>query len=116
MKTHITKDGNRMYISQMEDIHLLNTVNLKLNNLDKAKKALLVKGNLFLDNINGMIYSEESAEAYIETFIESFSEYILEVVIRGLDISDIRSRYIELIERSIAVPNDNIVLLSGVEE
>lgn len=110
MKYHRTKDGEEILIAQMDDKHLLNTINFFLKKLEAAK--CIVDGNesKFSQLVNGIAYDEDSATRYIDHFNDTFGHYILEAIIRSLDIEDSIECYIALIGRRAALAK-NVLLI-----
>lgn len=89
---HKTSDGRTMFISEMEDSHLLNTINYILREIDSIKKAYLLKQdpNLVfykLLSTRSRCLSEEALGERLSYRIEALYPYVLEASLRGLNIS-----------------------------
>lgn len=102
MNTHITRDGKTMLIASMDDRHLLNTINLKLSQMEEAKKIIYSNlsgmNAIFFDGVNSKVKDE--AIRFVKGYEDILSIYILEASIRKLDIESYLNRLRGLIERS----------------
>jgi hypothetical protein len=85
MKQHRTADGTHMYISEMSNEHLKNTINMFLEQLRQASKAL---NQSTVKSINTALYKEiivspEKAEKIINSVInDKLPHYLMEAVLR----------------------------------
>ena len=84
---HTTKEGIVMDISQMDDNHLINTINLHVTKLQEAKNII---DGISKSKFSTKFYDEEDytkeAEIYVEFFNHRFAHYIFEATIRNLNI------------------------------
>lgn len=83
---HKTKDGQIIYISEMEDSHLINTIKLKIRQINQLKS--IVNGqseNSIKAAIYGLNYqlSKEKAKESLYEMIGSLGCYVAETVVRG---------------------------------
>lgn len=87
MKTHKTREGQEMFISQMTDAHLDAIIKLYLKKLNEAK-SLLVKGQT-VDKFKSAIYNvdtkinEKALKSIIHVHSEGLCYYITEAMLRG---------------------------------
>lgn len=88
---HTTKDGTVMFIAEMEDDHLKNTILMITNTLRAAKLAL--GGNVGLSKFNKAMFgiddvtNEAKAKSLIQSCYDKVCPYVFEAALRGLDIS-----------------------------
>lgn len=88
---HTTRDGQRIPIVAMGNNHLLNTMKLWVTQLESAVGANLPKINKeFFARVTGVELKENPVE--IEAFAEKFPYYLMEAIIRGMDVEDIMDR------------------------
>jgi hypothetical protein len=95
MTTHTTKEGETLLIAQMEDSHLLATINLFCKNFEAAR--LVLKGNSqpfagesVLNALNPEFSKDrvlDAARSAIRAYSSKLPDYICEAAIRGLDIA-----------------------------
>lgn len=110
MKVHKTFEGDEMYIAEMDDSHLKNTIDLHILNFKKAAKALNKKDT---NTINGILYKNvgmtaEKAKWHINDISEKLPAYIMEAVIRGIDYS---KQLQEIFGRSAQLYEEGVLLL-----
>ena len=86
---HVTKDGKQMFISQMDDDHLKNTINLMFANIRNAKSLLSAK--VSLSNFQGALYgmskekiSKKTAKL-IKNQTRKLAHYLAEAMLRGMN-------------------------------
>lgn len=106
MRKHTTRDGDTMYISQMEDSHLINTIKYIIRKGNDAKEALMTD----LSGVNSILYGsdiqvdKERMKSIIKKVPELLEPYILEAVIRSFDFTEIRDSMSDFFERSEVLP------------
>lgn len=109
MKTHTTREGVTLLLSEMTDSHLLNTMNLFIRQLATARLVLqksdTVEPNEYLDILEGRsgLFSREIAISIVRKFEEKFAYYYFEAAVRALPLNDIIGRYRVLINRSSSI-------------
>lgn len=90
MLKHTTKTGEELYLMDMDESHLINTMNLYIRNFRLAKS--LVNGEKEIDNFKSRYYKRESKlenpELYIDNFDEKIAPYIYEAALRRIDITE----------------------------
>lgn len=75
---HVSKDGNIYFISEMEDSHLINTVNLliekgvKLKNRNMKKYIKEVKKRGLIDLINSEKVEEKTFEDFEDDYLQEW--------------------------------------------
>ncbi len=100
---HITKDGKKMLISQMENNHLLNTIKFYLNKIESAKKYLESKINM--NNFKSALYGinneqvSKKAKESIPIITNKLLPYIFEAALRGVDITELLQNVYERKEK-----------------
>lgn len=99
-KIHTTKEGNEINIIDMEDAHLLNTIKFMLKNFRKYK-ALLNNRNEFNKVYRNETIDYEKAEKYIKYFDLLISRYVMEAVIRKIDLEFFSNQMYEITEREL---------------
>lgn len=101
---HTTGTGSRIHISAMTDDHLMNTISLFCNtmaamtdalNRDEQLRSRRAKA-LYGDNR----VSDQDYRNAISTFEKKTGPYILEAVVRGLDMKPIREAVVAAVGRS----------------
>jgi hypothetical protein len=101
-KKHKTKDGEVMFISQMDDNHLKNYINLALKGLETLKNQIR-KSEEPKDAFNRALYSddegysEEDLSDLINEVCDNLYPYLAELALRGIDMSE---RLKEVFERN----------------
>lgn len=91
MKKHTTEDGRSIFVSEMPDQHLKNTVNVLINNA-QAMKAL-IKGGAGPETITEIIHGVSRkqqigvAREKVKSIYVNLAPYIMECMIRGIDFS-----------------------------
>ena len=108
---HTTKDGKHMFISQMDDEHLKNTINLMFANIRNAKSLLSAK--VSLSNFQGALYgmskekiSKKTAKL-IKGHTRKLAHYLAEAMLRGMNYT---KELQELFERTGADTKFDILL------
>ena len=98
---HTMKDGEKILLAEMKDRHLRNTVAYLLRRFSGAKEVLCetVKRNKFDEALYGRSMDEDEAKDYVASFDRIFSPYIVECLIRGIDVRTYIDEYQELIQR-----------------
>ncbi len=85
---HTTKDGTKMAICQMEDGHLLNTINMFLRNMAEAKEYLA--NSTTTDLITEIIFQQDRkamevrSRHFLERAMSFLPRYVFEACVRGL--------------------------------
>ena len=98
---HRTKDGRNLFLEEMTDNHLLNTMGLLLDNLDKARAVINGKqASTWKRKTQPSVLSIDDAEEFYIYFKLKFSSYLMEAALRDLDISCIKERLREILERN----------------
>lgn len=87
---HKTKEGVTMLIAEMEDVHLIATINIFCNNINTFREVLdnpkeLKKSEKVLYGSDTM--SEGEAGGKLLSLTDKLTSYVFEAAIRGLDIS-----------------------------
>ncbi len=89
LKIHRTKEGEKMFISQMEDSHLQATINLFIKKIKDLKDALSMKVNVspFKSALYAIDSTEiaENAKQRISTATSLLYPYLAEAMLRGMD-------------------------------
>jgi len=98
---HKTREGKVFLLAELEDLHLHNILNVKLDTLETAKAVLgeVAKRNKFVEALYGEVMNEDNARDFVAGFDRSIAPYLAEALIRGLDVSVHVSRYQDLIGR-----------------
>ena len=99
--THKTKDGTTISIASMDSEHLFNTISYFVAKLEKADELINREKKKTIDNaIYGSAFDADDAEDYIEDFRTIIAPYLIEAVIRGVNLSTISARLQKLFDRS----------------
>ena len=91
-KRHKTKDGDEMFISQMEDSHLTNTINYYLRKVREAKDSLTK--SVAIDPFKGALYGIEPeavrnmAMTAVVNLTAKLYPYLSEAMLRGIDFKE----------------------------
>lgn len=91
-KIHKTKEGKRMYISEMEDTHLMNYIRLALKGIEKIKEQL--RGTSEIDPFKIALYNKketynnEELSELLENICDNLYPYLAELALRGIDMKD----------------------------
>ena len=85
---HKTRAGKSLFIYEMDDDHLLNTIDLLIIKLEEAKKALAEDSNNFKNVVYQRNIDKESLKRKSTFFLITLQKYVFEAVIRKLDIED----------------------------
>ena len=98
---HRTREGKELLLAELEDTYLTNIINLKLDTLEIAKRVLreTTKRHKFDEALYGELMSEEKARNFVAGLDRNVAPYLVEALIRGLEISTYVKRYQDLIER-----------------
>lgn len=97
---HFTQDGSKMYLEEMTDSHLFNTINLMLTRLQVAKDTLNTKErSKFIQIYQNKKLNTTSAVKHVKAFKMSMPKYIFEATLRGLDVSLQITKIKNLLER-----------------
>jgi len=89
---HKTKEGVILYIRDMDDQHLKNTISLYIKKLSEAKEILEKEQSEFTQTFYKIKNTKKAAKNFINTFNISAYKYIAEAYIRDLDIRDLLNR------------------------
>jgi hypothetical protein len=105
-RTHITRDGREMDISQMADDHLLHTIGFTLKRMGEAKKLFEAPPKATLDTL---LYPREQGEVegakrYFVVADERLPHYLAEATLRGLDLTGYAEKMREVYGRDEARP------------
>jgi hypothetical protein len=92
---HITKDGNKMLIGQMDDSHLINTINMHFRNLSNLRTQLNAQSDNGKNKLLSFLDKRESIDperikSIYEGILVSIGDYYMEAVLRGLDTDEMR--------------------------
>lgn len=91
LKIHTTKEGVSTFISQMEDDHLKNTINVFIRKITQLKTALEAK--VSVSPFKAALYEvdvqcvSETAKKQISVQANKLYPYISEAMLRGFDFS-----------------------------
>ena len=89
LKIHKTRAGEQFFVSQMEDEHLRNTIELYLGQLKQLKGALEAK--VTLNPFKSALYNvdvgaiSEKAKGLINGVANKLYPYLAEAMLRGID-------------------------------
>ncbi len=89
---HTDKEGNRMLIAEMNDKHLVNTINFQIRRLKSLRNASTIgdKVSKFDQVLYGIDDLDEGRAAHhFKDQLVCLSPYIIEAYVRGLDESAI---------------------------
>lgn len=87
---HMTAAGDQMYIAEMDNDHLKNTINSIFRNLDIAKKALNQDSS---SSVSSVLYksrtmTKDKAKFLIESMVDQqLPHYLMEASLRGMEFS-----------------------------
>lgn len=89
---HTTRDGQSMFISEMEDSHLSHTIRLILRKINEAK-AILYNTRTDENKLKSAIYKipkvkEEDVMSFIQKYTVMLSPYIMESTLRGISFTE----------------------------
>lgn len=105
VRVHRTKNGVEIPICSMDNQHLMNTAELLLKKLEKAKVTI----NSNVSKWNEALYGKhadtvENSSNYVRTFFAIFPHYFFEILIRNLEGWDLMLDRIRIaIERKTAI-------------
>jgi len=85
---HTTKDGSKLFISEMENSHLENTIRLMLAKVDEAKRMLYNKSSE--NKFKSALYSipevkDRDLKEFILKYTTMLAPYIMEAMLRGIN-------------------------------
>jgi len=113
---HVTKEGNKLLISEMENSHLGNTILYILRQIDTAKKML--EGKTERSEFEKAIYGnyktmdKEDLQEIIRGRSEILQPYLGEAMLRGLDYTKELQETFERAEKiSVHSPFESALLL-----
>jgi hypothetical protein len=98
-KIHETKDGERMYISQMSDDYLVKHIGKIIEKFEVNKNMLNSK--VEVNSLRSAVYKinpkivKEQAEHMIDALINALAYYVLEAALRKLDVSKLLQKAFE---------------------
>lgn len=99
--THITKGGNTLFVKDMDNSHLINTIRLLIRNAEVVN--LEKKENL--TKVSSLTYKKKITKTQKEVLVNKFNrhiyKYIAEASIRGLDIEFLLKQIREIFGREI---------------
>ena len=110
-KKHITNDGTQMYVSEMDDTHLMNYILLALKAIKKIKLKLRKVDELEDKFLSAMypeqdIYSEEDLTEMLNQLCNNLYPYIAELFLRDCEYVvrdiDVKIQIQEVFERTKA--------------
>lgn len=89
LRVHKTKEGEKLFISQMADSHLTNTINMLIRKIEGYKGALEAKVNV--SPFKAALYEvdveqfSETAKKRISSTANGLYPYLAEAMLRGID-------------------------------
>lgn len=89
-RTHRTREGVELLIAEMDDEHLLNTINFWLSKLRRARAAVDAPQRTGFNKLLYRTYEQEDtewAESAIEEFYIMAPRYFMEALLRDLDLN-----------------------------
>ena len=95
-EVHVTKDGKRMLIGQMESSHLLNTIKLLGKNIEEAQSV--IAGSQAFDSTTQILSGFDQRELRdvaaktLKAYHEKMQPYVFEAALRGINIASILQR------------------------
>jgi len=115
-EVHQTRDGITIYISQMDDEHLKNTINLKLRKI-AALKGISVKVELnefqkALYDLSEQEFSEKQANR-LRKEVGGIYAYLAEAMLRGISYTE---QLQKIFERTGAEGGGNMSLLNYIPQ
>lgn len=124
LRIHKTKEGDRLFISQMDDTHLVNTISLIMKRICKCKNALSskisissFKAALYKVDTNSLV---ESAKERIAEETNILYPYISEAMLRGMsftkELQELFERTGQEVRFGIEADSDDDFLLEYEEE
>lgn len=108
-RIHVTKEGDKILISQMDDNHLKNTINFICREIEKCKSISVTSSEVskFQKKIIGI--DDEDLEDRMMDRAKNYSEalvyYLAEIALRGIDMSQLVQ---QVFERNGPQPRFNI--------
>ena len=116
-KVHRTKEGKNMFISQMDDSHLTNTIKFILRKIKICKDALgleikATKLQSALYRIDEKELASQAKEEITE-ICETMYPYLAEAMLRGISFT---TELQDLLERKVAEKKFNIDSIIGLDD
>lgn len=90
-RVHVTKDGDRMFISEMDDNHLQNMIKLALKGIEEIKAGL--RNEVVEDKFKTALYGEgegfdeDELTDMLERLTTNIYPYLAEIALRGINMS-----------------------------
>lgn len=85
--THISQDGTKQRVAEMETTHLLNLIRYKLRWLEKVVQASESKQDKYTSKLYGLAEIDVEDAAYqVERTIAALTPYIFEAFFRGEEV------------------------------
>lgn len=112
LELHKTNAGEQMFISQMDNEHLQNTINCYFIKIEQAKS--LLNTSVSVDKLKSALYEIDNkqiakqASRLIKRITEKLYPYLAEAMLRGISYTE---RMQKVYERKIAEPKFDIKLL-----
>lgn len=98
IEKHKTREGDILFISQMDDSHLLNTIHMMLRQLQEAYR--MVGSSAEIDPIAAAMYGVDpkrlsnAAKEVIPPIIRQLYPYVMEATLRGIaPVSEIQATF-----------------------
>jgi hypothetical protein len=102
-KIHVTREGQKMFISQMDDSHLLNTVKMICRNIEECKSLSAYSPGIsgFQKKLMGLDDEKLQNEMFdkIKEYSEMLVYYVAETSLRGLNVSSVLQSAFERSEK-----------------
>lgn len=92
MNTHTTSTGDTIFISQMEDSHLINTINVIAKKVQKAREVIEGGVKNTVDMIVSWYDSErvvEYSKNVIRNWYENIQSYVFEASLRWISVTSL---------------------------
>ena len=90
-RMHISRDGKRLFISQMDNSHLVNTLKLlckKVSNLKQVAEGVTVSKNAMIYGLDTDSTKKEARRRLVES-VRFIEPYAAECALRGMDVAEI---------------------------
>ena len=98
-KIHKTREGETMFVSEMDDNHLENYIVLSLKAIEKIKNGLRVEQSedAFQSALcaGSSIYDKEKLTDLLGDLTENLYPYLAEIALRGIDMSELLQNVFE---------------------
>ena len=85
---HKTKDGRTMLVAEMDDSHLINTINYIILRMDDAKKMLSFDNNDFASIVMKRKINTDAVKERVHALYIIIHRYIVEAIMRRLEIEE----------------------------